>query len=218
VFNDPPGLQVEPSYSKVLVLGLPVNPPNAKDEKLWELMGEYIGHDKKSIQKQIVTHIEYTLAKSRFDFNLQHCCQAVKNSLFDRLIECGNDTNSQFSLEDCKRAYILTDSGLSTTNKSLKSILVNMNLENAYRESLDELGYDLNDIYKIDDDNRHHFVKNADSRANNVYNKHLSDNAESLVDSLATLELPAWGYGLRYNYGSLRQQKKRMKQDFSKPN
>jgi len=39
-------------------------------EKLWELMDEYIGHDKISIQKQIVDHIEYTLAKSRFDFNI----------------------------------------------------------------------------------------------------------------------------------------------------
>ena len=76
---------------------------------LWELMAEYIGHDKTSIQKQNVSHIEYTLAKSRFDFNIQHCCQAVKSSLFDRLIECGNDTNSQFSVQDCKRAYILTD-------------------------------------------------------------------------------------------------------------
>lgn len=45
-----------------------------RSEKLWELMGEYIGHDKTSIQKQIVSHIEYTLAKSRFDFNIQHCC------------------------------------------------------------------------------------------------------------------------------------------------
>lgn len=71
-----------------------------RSEKLWELMGEYIGHDKSSIQKQIVSHIEYTLAKSRFDFNIQHCCQAVKSSLFDRLIECGNDTNSHFSVSN----------------------------------------------------------------------------------------------------------------------
>jgi hypothetical protein len=57
-------------------------------------------------------------------------------------------------MKDFKRAYILTDHGLSSTNKSLKSILVNMNLENQYRESLEELGYDLNDIYKLDDQNR----------------------------------------------------------------
>ena len=80
-----------------------------KTNLLWELMDEYIGHDKTSIQKQIVSHIEYTLAKSRFNFTLQHCCQAVKHSLFDRLIECGNDSNSHFTENDSKRAYILSD-------------------------------------------------------------------------------------------------------------
>ena len=69
-----------------------------RQEKLWELMGEYIGHDKTSIQKQIVNHIEYTFAKSRFDFNINHCVLAIKKSLFDRLIECGNDTNSQLTV------------------------------------------------------------------------------------------------------------------------
>jgi len=81
---------------------------------------------------------------------------AVKLSLFDRLIECGNDTNSHFTLKDCKRAYILTDQGLSSTNKSLKSILINMNLENAYKEAIEELGYDLNELYKVDDEFRSH--------------------------------------------------------------
>ena len=99
-------------------------------DKLWSLMDQYIGHDKESIQKQILSKIEYTLAKSRFDFNINHCCIAVKLSLFDRLIECGNDSNSHFTAKDCKRAYILSDQGLSSTNKSLKSILINLNLEN----------------------------------------------------------------------------------------
>lgn len=151
------------------------------------------------------------MAKSRFDFNIEHCCQAVKKSLFDRLIECGNDTNSHFSVKDSKRAYILSDQGLSSTNKSLKSILVNMNLENAYRESLEELGYDLDDIYQLDDQNRGHNVKSCASNTQSSCssnNKKLSDLAESLVDSLATLELPAWGYGLRFKFGNMRQLKK----------
>jgi len=84
-----------------------------------------------------------------------------------------------------------------------------MNLENAYRESLEELGYDLDDIYKLDDENRNQFVKNCASNANeNIYNQNLTDISESLVDSLATLELPAWGYGLRYKFGNLKQLKK----------
>jgi len=93
-----------------------------------------------------------------------------------------------------------------------------MNLENAYRESVSELGYDLDEIYKIDDENRNHFVKNANNNNldnYNPYNKNLSDMAESLIDSLATLELPAWGYGLRYKFGNLRQYKKSLIQTYS---
>jgi 8-oxo-dGTP pyrophosphatase MutT (NUDIX family) len=36
-----------------------------------------------------------------------------------------------------------------------------MNLEAAYRESLQELGYDLDDIYNLDDESRKHYVKNC---------------------------------------------------------
>ena len=82
-----------------------------------------------------------------------------------------------------------------------------MNLENAYREALEELGYDLDEIYQLDNHNTSHHVKNCQKSAQRsqlTYNKNLSDVAESLIDSLATLELPAWGYGLRYKYGSLR--------------
>lgn len=116
-------------------------------------------------------------------------------------------------MKDCKRAYILTDQGLSTTNKSLKSILVNMNLENSYRESLEELGYDLHDIYRLDDQNRSQNVKSCTSSSGdttNAYNKNLTDVAESLVDSLASLELPAWGYGLRFKFGNIQAIKKGM--------
>ena len=43
-----------------------------RNEKLWELMKEYIGSDTKSIERQIVNHIEYTVAKTRFDFSNFH--------------------------------------------------------------------------------------------------------------------------------------------------
>lgn len=39
------------------------------NEKIWELMSSYIGSDKKSIQRSIVNHVEYTLARTRFNFD-----------------------------------------------------------------------------------------------------------------------------------------------------
>jgi starch phosphorylase len=37
-------------------------------KKMWDLMNSYQPNDKKSLQESIVTHIEYTLARTRFDF------------------------------------------------------------------------------------------------------------------------------------------------------
>jgi hypothetical protein len=61
----------------------------------------------------------------------------------------------------------------------------------------------LDEIYQIDDDSRIHYVKNCSSDNSETFNKNLNDVAESLIDSLATLELPAWGYGLRYKFGNI---------------
>ena len=35
--------------------------------------------------------------------------------------------------------------------------------------------------------------------------------AESLVDSLATLDMAAWGYGLRFMYGNIKEYRKALK-------
>ena len=61
-------------------------------EKLWELMSSYIGGDQRSIQRSIVNHVEYTLARTRFDFDDKGAYQAAAYSVRDRLIEAWNDT------------------------------------------------------------------------------------------------------------------------------
>lgn len=39
---------------------------------MWKLMQSYIKNDKETIQQSIVNHVEYTLAKTRFDFSIFH--------------------------------------------------------------------------------------------------------------------------------------------------
>lgn len=56
-------------------------------------MQSYIKNDKETIQQSIVNHVEYTLAKTRFDFSILHAYQAVSHSVRDRLIEAFNDTS-----------------------------------------------------------------------------------------------------------------------------
>jgi len=50
-------------------------------------MGTYLGRDNRSIQKQIVNHIEYTLGLTRFNFKDFNAYQATAYSVRDRLIE-----------------------------------------------------------------------------------------------------------------------------------
>lgn len=64
----------------------------AANERIWELMSSYIGSDQKSIQRSIVNHVEYTLARTRFNFDNLGAYQAASHSVRDRLIEGFNDT------------------------------------------------------------------------------------------------------------------------------
>ena len=59
---------------------------------MWELMSTYLPATKQSIQRQIVNHVEYTLARTRFNFDNFGAYQAASYAVRDRLIESWNDT------------------------------------------------------------------------------------------------------------------------------
>ena len=69
-------------------------------EKLWDLMDSYIGTDQRSIQRSIVNHVEYTLARTRFNFDNFGAYQASAYSLRDRLIEAWNDTQQYHTVSE----------------------------------------------------------------------------------------------------------------------
>ena len=79
---------------------------------MWSLMSSYIGGDQRSIQRSIVNHVEYTLARTRFDFDNKGAYQAAAYSVRDRLIEAWNDTN-QFHAVSVVIAAIASDDIIS---------------------------------------------------------------------------------------------------------
>eukprot|EP00826_Nyctotherus_ovalis_P008822 TRINITY_DN12294_c0_g1_i3.p1 TRINITY_DN12294_c0_g1~~TRINITY_DN12294_c0_g1_i3.p1 ORF type:complete len:784 (-),score=265.88 TRINITY_DN12294_c0_g1_i3:566-2917(-) len=162
-----------------------------KSEKMWEIMGSYLGSDLHSIQRQIVNHVEYTLARTRFNFDNNGCYYATSLSMRDRLLESWNDTNQHMYKEDPKRVYYLSLEFL--LGRMLQNALINCDLEDKYRVALKELGYKLEDVYEEEVDP-------------GLGNGGLGRLAACFLDSLATLELPGWGYGIRYNYGIFKQE------------
>ena len=160
------------------------------NQKLWELMAEYIDSEIPTIQSSIVGHVEYTLARTRFNFDKNACYRAAAFSIRDRLIESWNDTQQLFTAEDRKRVYYMSLEFLM--GRSMKNALVNINLESRYRQALSELGYKLEELYEEEVDP-------------GLGNGGLGRLAACFLDSLATLDYPAWGYGIRYDYGIFRQ-------------
>ena len=72
--------------------------------------------------------------------------------------------------------------------KFLKTQLLNNDLEDTYREALADIGYNLENIYE--DEVEFNLGSGLCGRIVGEY-----------LDSLATLNIPSWGYGLRYEYG-----------------
>lgn len=93
-----------------------------------------------------MNHVEYTLAKTRFDFSIFHAYQAISHSVRDRLIEAFNDTAQYFTHHDCKRVYYLSIEFLM--GRYLQNALINLELEDNYKEAVLELGYNLESVYE----------------------------------------------------------------------
>ncbi|CAN6444447.1 unnamed protein product [Victoria cruziana] len=161
-----------------------------KAELMFGMMDRYLKNDPISLQKDILNHVEYTIARSRFSFNDFEAYQALAHSVRDRLIERWHDTQQYFKRKDPKRVYFLSLEFLM--GRSLSNSLTNLGIKDQYAEAISQLGFDFEVLVE----------KEGDAALGNGGLARLS---ACLMDSLATLDLPAWGYGLRYQYGLFRQ-------------
>ena len=159
-------------------------------EKMWELMDTYLPRDKINIQKSIVKHIEYTLATTRFDVNAHYLFQGTALSVRDRLLEQWNDTQLFIRINNPKKIYYISIEFL--LGRLLQNALVCIDLEKCYKEALNEFGVKIEEIYENENDPA-------------LGNGGLGRLAACYIDSMATLNYPAWGYGIRYDYGIFRQ-------------
>eukprot|EP00190_Bangiopsis_sp_CCMP1999_P005735 CAMPEP_0198725658 /NCGR_PEP_ID=MMETSP1475-20131203/2918_1 /TAXON_ID= ORGANISM="Unidentified sp., Strain CCMP1999" /NCGR_SAMPLE_ID=MMETSP1475 /ASSEMBLY_ACC=CAM_ASM_001111 /LENGTH=873 /DNA_ID=CAMNT_0044487465 /DNA_START=98 /DNA_END=2719 /DNA_ORIENTATION=- len=161
-----------------------------KEKMLYNLMTQYLARDVPSIQRQIVNHVEYTLARTRYNFDYLHAYQATAISVRDRLIESWNDTQQFFTEKDVKRVYYLSMEFLM--GRYLNNALLNMGVSNQFQGALRGLGFDIDEVCDHE-------------RDPGLGNGGLGRLAACFMDSLATLNYPAWGYGIRYKYGMFEQ-------------
>ena len=74
-----------------------------------------------------MNHVEYTCAKTRFDFKNMHAFQATALSVRDRLIERLNDTNEEVEEKVLRKSHIIASEFM--LGRLLKINLINIGLE-----------------------------------------------------------------------------------------
>jgi starch phosphorylase len=113
--------------------------------------------------------------------------RSVRNLLTPRWLK----TQQTYDREDPKRVYYLSMEFL--IGRSLRHNISNLSIEPIVREALEREGLDLARLAEQEPDA-------------GLGNGGLGRLAACFLDSLATLQIPAIGYGLRYEYGMFRQE------------
>jgi glycogen phosphorylase len=123
--------------------------------------------------------------------NLRERFEAVASALRDLLAQRWLKTDDTYDRANPKQVYYLSMEFL--IGRSLTNNLTNLLVEPIVREVLEREGLDLIQLAEQEPDA-------------GLGNGGLGRLAACFIDSLATLQIPAIGYGLRYDYGIFRQE------------
>lgn len=144
----------------------------------------------KKISKNIVSTLSHNFGVSVQNASLDQIYKSIALVLQNFLINHNNDFIDKIQKEQPKQIHYLCMEFL--LGKSLKNNLFNLKLEDVFFKALMDLGINLNDIYEQEDDAA-------------LGNGGLGRLAACFLDSLASLNYPAIGYSLRYEYGIFKQ-------------
>src|SRR5690625_2808880 len=144
------------------------------------------GMNTDAFREDIKQHLQYTLAKDQYvstDWDHYH---SVVMSVMDRLHDRWIDTQQGYYQNKSKRVYYLSMEYL--IGRLLDNMLINLGLQDAAAEAIAELGLDYDKLRETEVDA-------------GLGNGGLGRLAACFLDSMATLGVPAIGYGIRYDYG-----------------
>jgi glycogen phosphorylase len=144
------------------------------------------GIDAKSIHLSFANHLEYSLSKDQFTATMRDLYQSLALTARDRLVERWIQTQQAYHTKDVKRVYYLSAEYLM--GRALVNNLINLGMYDETKKALATIRLSLDDLVEQEPDA-------------GLGNGGLGRLAACFLDSLATLEIPAHGYGIRYEFG-----------------
>src|SRR5512144_2421325 len=142
--------------------------------------------DVDSLRRSFLDHLQFSQGKDEHSATSLDRFFALAYSVRDRLMKQWIETQQAYYRSDAKRVYYLSLEFLM--GKALESNLINLGLYDGVRDALRAIGIDVADLFAGEPDA-------------GLGNGGLGRLAACFLDSMATLGLPASGYGIRYEFG-----------------
>ena len=138
------------------------------------------------LQKTINHHLLSFLGRDPSRASNRDLCKAISYVMRDNLIERWIETQKSYYDRHKKRVYYLSLEFL--VGRSLGNSMINLGFQGPLTEAVEQLGYDLEEVREEEEDAA-------------LGNGGLGRLAACFLDSMATLGVPGYGYGIRYEYG-----------------
>jgi len=145
---------------------------------------------KHKLKDSYLNHLTLSLAKREDKATLLDRYKALALSIRDLLVKKWIDTKERYEEENPKMVFYISLEYL--IGRMMGNTMINLEILDLAKEAMSELGFDLEDI------------RNEEVDAG-LGNGGLGRLAACFIDSMATLDIPAFGYGIRYDYGIFKQ-------------
>ena len=147
--------------------------------------------NKDEFKKNIISNCKSLFRKNIDEADKQQLFQSVAYAVKEIIIDRWIATQKEYAKQDKKTVYYMSMEFLM--GRALGNNMINLMAYDEMKEVLEELGMDINVIEDQEPDAA-------------LGNGGLGRLAACFLDSLATLEYPAYGCGIRYKYGMFKQE------------
>ena len=148
------------------------------------------GLDSESLKRSFLEWLVYAVGKDTETATARDWFKAVALAVRDRAVDNWMNTTRGYYERDQKRVYYLSLEFL--IGRLLSNALINLGIRDECRQALAELGVDLEDVLNVEPDAA-------------LGNGGLGRLAACFLDSMATVGIAGFGYGIRYEFGLFEQ-------------
>ena len=149
-----------------------------------------ISNAKTSAKKALQSHLVYSIFKTEQVATPRDWYSTTAYTVRDHVIERWVKTVEKYAEEDPKRIYYLSLEFL--IGRMLSNASLNLGVDTEIKKGLNALGHKIENVVEWEHDAA-------------LGNGGLGRLAACFLDSMATMDIPGMGYGIRYEYGMFRQ-------------